>query len=244
MIAALPMYDRPETAEANNRFWEATRDHLGYGPDRLTRGRDLWDIWQSPDLVLAQTCGLPYRSSLHGRVKLVGTPDYRLYGCQPGYYNSVIVAHRSRSGEPLSALDGAQMAFNDPLSQSGWAAPHQYFGDNALRIGTRLETGSHVESARFVADGLAEFAAIDALTWELIRRYEEYAADLIEIDRTTPTPALPFITAHKRDPMPLANALSRAIFDLSPADRDLLFLQDIVDLRSTAYLAVPIPPAP
>lgn len=244
MIAALPMYDRPETAEANNRLWEAVRDHLGYGPDRLTRGRDVWDIWQSPDLVLSQTCGLPYRSKLHGRVKLVGTPDYRLYGCQPGYYNSVIVAHRSRAGDPLDSFDGATMAFNDPLSQSGWAAPYHYFADNNLRIGDLRETGSHVESGRSVADGFTDFAALDALSWEMIRRHEEYAADLIEIDRTTPTPALPFITAHKRDPLPLANALSRAIFDLSPADRDVLHLHDIVDIRQTAYLSVPIPPAP
>ncbi len=244
MIAALPMYDRPETAEANNRLWEAVRDPLGYGPDRLTRGHDLWDIWQSPDLVLAQTCGLPYRSRLHGRVKLVGTPDYRLYGCPPGYYNSVIVAHRSRAGEPLSNLDGAGMAFNDPLSQSGWAAPYQHFAENGLRIGELRESGSHVESGRSVADGFSDFAALDALSWEMIRRYEDFAADLIEVDRTAPTPALPFITAHKRDPMPLANAFSRAIFDLSPADRDVLFLQDILDIRQTAYLAIPIPPAP
>jgi hypothetical protein len=64
MIAALPMYDRPETAGANDRFWESVRDHLGYGPMTLTRGRDHWDIWQSPDLVLAQTCGLPFRAKL------------------------------------------------------------------------------------------------------------------------------------------------------------------------------------
>jgi len=244
MIASLPMYDRPETAEANNRFWEATRDHLGFGPTTLTRGRDVWDMWQSPDLVLSQTCGLPYRAKLHGRVTLVGSPDYRLYGCQPGYYNSVIVAHRSRAGDPLDTFDNAKMAFNDPLSQSGWAAPYRHFSENGLRIGDVRETGSHVESGRSVADGFTDFAALDALSWEMIRRYEDFAADLIEIDRTEPTPALPFITARKRDPMPIANALSRAIFDLSPADRDILHLHDIIDIRHTAYLAVPIPPLP
>ena len=179
MIAALPMYDRPETVEANNRLWEAVRDHLGFGPAHLTRGRDLWDLWQAPDLILAQTCGLPYRSKLCGRVALVGAPDYRLYGCQPGYYNSVIVAHRSRAGDPLSALDGATMAYNDPLSQSGWAAPWQHFQEAGLRIGTLKETGAHQESARTVADGFADFAAIDALSWEMIRRYDEFAPDLI-----------------------------------------------------------------
>jgi hypothetical protein len=68
VIAALPMYDRPETRAATDRFWELTRDALSLrgidAPEALTRDRDPWDIWQAPDLVLAQTCGLPYRSGL------------------------------------------------------------------------------------------------------------------------------------------------------------------------------------
>ena len=65
MIAALPMYDRPETQDATDRFWALIRDRLRAGgipaPDHLTRDRDPWDIWTDPDLVLAQTCGLPSR---------------------------------------------------------------------------------------------------------------------------------------------------------------------------------------
>ena len=48
MIGALPMYDRIEVASANDRFWAAIHEALGYGPDTLTRDRDVWDIWQSP----------------------------------------------------------------------------------------------------------------------------------------------------------------------------------------------------
>jgi hypothetical protein len=81
MIAALPMYDRPEMRAANDRFWQAIRDRLGDGPPHLTRDRDPWDIWQAPDLLLAQTCGFPYRARLHGRIYLVGTPDYGVEGC-------------------------------------------------------------------------------------------------------------------------------------------------------------------
>ena len=95
MIAALPMYDRPETAAATDRYWGLIRDGLRAreieAPDDLTRTDDLWTLWQSPDLVLAQTCGLPFRARLHGQVQLVGTPDFGLPGCAPGYYNSVII---------------------------------------------------------------------------------------------------------------------------------------------------------
>ena len=74
MIAMLGMYDMPAIQPANDRFWQAIRAHLGHGPETLTRDRDYWEMWQSPDLLLGQTCGLPYRSRLHGRVARIATP--------------------------------------------------------------------------------------------------------------------------------------------------------------------------
>ncbi|MCX8955299.1 hypothetical protein OU790_17900, partial [Ruegeria sp. NA] len=73
MIAMLGMYDMPEVQAANDRFWGLIRAHLGYGPEQLTRDADVWQVWLDPELVLAQTCGMPYRTRLHGRVQLVGT---------------------------------------------------------------------------------------------------------------------------------------------------------------------------
>ncbi|MFN3646541.1 MAG: hypothetical protein ACK4S2_08505, partial [Gemmobacter sp.] len=70
MQASLPMYDRPEVQAANDRLWAGIRDRLRAAglaaPETLVRGRwPLWDHWTAPDLVLSQTCGLPYRSRLH-----------------------------------------------------------------------------------------------------------------------------------------------------------------------------------
>lgn len=244
MISCLSMYDRAETAQANNRFWSAIRTALGYGPASLTRDRDLWQVWQSPDLLLAQTCGFPYRAHLHEQVTLVATPDYGLPGCAPGHYNSVLVAHKSRSGARLEAFDNAHLAYNEPLSQSGWAAPVAHFADNGLRLGTRTQSGAHVASARLVAQGKADIAAVDALSWELICRYDPFAAELTEITRTAPTPALPFITAFARDPAPLQDAIAKAIHALSDADRAILNLHDLVSIPKEAYLAIPTPAAP
>ena len=103
MIAALPMYDRPETASANDRLWALIHEALGEGPKHLTREGDLWDIWTAPDLLLAQTCGLPYRARLHDRVTLVGTPDYGLPDLPAGYYQSVLIA-RADGPRDLDAL--------------------------------------------------------------------------------------------------------------------------------------------
>lgn len=244
MIACLSMYDRAQTAPANDRFWSAIRAALGTGPAQLTRDRDLWQVWQSPDLLLAQTCGFPFRAHLHSHVTLVGTPDYGLPGCPAGHYNSVLVAHVSRVGDSITTFQDAHLAYNEPLSQSGWAAPVAHFSSLGLRLGQCTQSGAHRESARLVAQGAADLAALDALSWELICRYDPFAAQLTEITRTSPTPALPFITALGRDPAPLRHAIEQAIHTLSDDDRATLRLCNLVNLPEAAYLAIATPPPP
>lgn len=244
MIAALPMYDRPELAGAHDAFWEAIRARLGYGPTTLSRGGDLWEIWRDPSLVLAQTCGLPFRAQLHGHVTLVATPDYALRDCPPGYYRSVFVARRGAGLHRLSELDGARLAFNDGLSQSGWAAPMAALENAGVTPGALLETGAHRASARAVAEGLADAAALDARSWEIIRAHDPFAAELEVFDDTPPTPGLPLITASGRDPAPLFDAVCAAIRDLSAEDRAALGLRGLVRIPVDAYLAQPIPAPP
>ena len=241
MIAALPMYDRPELRAETDALWASMRDALrGRGldaPDSLTRDRDIWDIWQSPDLVLAQTCGLPFRTRLAGRVRLVATPDYGLPGCPPGHYCSVILARSADLPAPL------RVAINDPLSQSGWAALHAWADARGLALGPVDVTGSHAASARAVANGEADLAAIDAQTWRLLVRHDG-ADPALEIARTPPTPGLPLITADAHDPARLRSALVAALAALPLATRDALYLRGFVQIDANRYLAIPIPPNP
>ncbi|MCR9113842.1 MAG: PhnD/SsuA/transferrin family substrate-binding protein [Rhodobacteraceae bacterium] len=244
MIASLPMYDRAEVQGATDRFWQAIRDDLGDAPDHLCRTGDIWDHWRAPDLVLSQTCGYPYRARLHGQVHLVGTPDYGLEGCGPGQYCSVFVARVDDArSDPCEFVDTV-FAYNEPLSQSGWAAPAQYAATRGYRFGTLLRTGGHALSARAVSEGRADLAALDALSWRMIRAHDPFAENLREIARTDPTPALPYITSASRDPAPLFAAITRAIDALSPQDRAALSLHGIVAIPAEAYLAVPNPPPP
>ncbi len=244
MIASLPMYDRAETAAANDALWDGIRSGLGHGPETLTRGGDLWDQWQSPDLAFSQTCGFPYRARLHGRVTLIGTPDYGLPGCPPGYYNSVFVARADDPRETLAGFTGAPFAFNEPLSQSGWAAPHTHAAGLGLTLTPALQSGGHLFSARAVAEGHADLAALDALSWKLMQRHDDFAGDLREITRTEPTPALPYIAALGAKRGALFAATTAAIDALDEAHRLALSLRGLVDIPAQDYLAVPTPPAP
>ncbi|UWQ76255.1 phosphate/phosphite/phosphonate ABC transporter substrate-binding protein [Leisingera sp. M658] len=244
MIAHLGMYDRPETAAANDRFWALIRAQLGRGPEQLTRGADFWEVWKSPELLLSQTCGCPYRTRLYGEVELVGTPDYGLPGCPAGYYNSVFIARGADAGRPLSAFAGRRFAYNEGLSQSGWAAPMVHLHDRSILPGALLETGGHSLSAQAVAEGRADFAALDALTWELVKTHDGFAEGLTEIERTEPTPTLPYITALDQDPQALFAAIEAAIRALDEDSKTLLHLKGLVQFAPSDYLAVPTPPGP
>ncbi|MEX0327292.1 MAG: phosphate/phosphite/phosphonate ABC transporter substrate-binding protein [Ruegeria sp.] len=243
MIAALGMYDMPATAQANDRFWSLTRSALGFGPERLTRDRDMWDVWTHPDLVLAQTCGMPYRTKLQGQVQLVGTPDYGLPGCPPGHYCSVFVARRTDQRDLSELIDGV-FGYNESLSQSGWAAPITHLAGQNLKPETLLETGGHANSAHAVANEQADVASLDALTWTMLQEHTKLGEQLREVARTPPTPTLPYITAPKQDPDRIAHAVRSAINELSDQDRRLLHLKDLTQIPTEKYLSVPNPPSP
>ena len=245
MIAFFGMYDMPHAAPANDRLWAAIRAELGFGPDHIDRSTDSWTAWQSPDLVLAQTCGLPYRARLFDQVHLVGTPDYGLRDCPQGYYYSYIVRRKGETRNMRELARSGTIAFNEPLSQSGWAAPVAYLANLGLRPVETMQTGAHLASARAVLAGHADYAAIDAITYLMWDHADpQVFAGLEAFTRTEPTPGLPFITSRAVDPKPIAAAVTRAISGLSAEDREILMLKGFVKIPEDTYRAIPIPPLP
>ncbi|MEL7151766.1 MAG: PhnD/SsuA/transferrin family substrate-binding protein [Pseudomonadota bacterium] len=240
MIATLPMYDRPEAAAAHDRFWALIRDHLGDAPDALTR--DAYH-WVNPDLLLSQTCSLPYRTGLQEDVRIVATPVHNL-PCDAGMYYSVVLVREDDPRDTLDAFAGARLAINSPVSQSGWAAIDELAHQGGIVFGSVFETGSHDASARAVADQRADLCAVDAVTWTMIERWDGFASNLRVLCQTQPTPALPYVTAIERDPRPLQEALLTAVQSLSPEDRDTLCLIDVTYIPPSFYVTLPIPPAP
>lgn len=250
MIASLPMYDWVEIAPATNRLWALVRDGLRAAgiaaPESLTRGAaDLWPQWTSPDLVFSQTCGFPFRARLHGKVTLIGTPDFGVDGCPPGYYRSVFIARANDRRGDLAAFDNAPFAYNEAMSQSGWAAPQTHAAGLGLRFPPVVQTGGHRFSARAVADGQADLAALDAVTWRLITRHDaSLASQLRVVGMTDPTPGLPYISAAGADAGLMFAVVAQAMADLPTPDRSALGLHGIIAIPAQSYLAVPTPPTP
>jgi len=241
MIASLPMYDRAETTAANDRFWQGIRQHLGHGPAALSRSGDPMQDWLDPALVLSQTCSLPFRSGLAPKVTLLGAFDYGVAGVPKGYYQSVVLARLGASRD-LSSYENRPVAVNMFSSQSGWAA----LCDVATTAKTTLRnikiSGAHRASAEMVASGAADLAAVDCVTWEMIKRWDDFANQLEIIAMSAPTPGLPLICGHAENAADLTRAIRMAIADLTPEDRQTLQVQGFIEIPAAAYLALPMPP--
>lgn len=246
MIASLMMYQRPQLVGAHDRFWKLIRAGLASrgidSPETLSQDADEFSVWTDPELVLSQTCGMPYRTWLHDKVALVGTPDYGLEGCPPGYYRSALVVRADDPRHDLTDFRDACFAYNQSFSQSGYAAPYWHTQPFGFWFETRLHTEQHLNSARAVAEGRADIAALDAVSWRLMERYETFAAELRVLDWTAPTPGLPLVTALKNESTTMFDAVEQAIAGLIEDDRLRLGLKGIRKIGAEHYLAVANPP--
>ena len=246
-LAALPMYDLPEVAEATDALWAGLARRLRDAgipavPDRLQRGADARAIWSSPDLLFAQTCGFPLMHEFDGRLTLIATPGYAVPGCEGPTYRSRIIV---RADDPRTAFPefaGSVAAINAEDSHSGfnilrWRVAQE---GRAPFFGKVERTGAHLASLAAVQQGRADLAAIDCVTFALLERHRPRALDGIRVLEDTPAaPALPFVTAARAAPRELRilrRALADALSDpeLAPA-REALLLSGIEELPLARY---------
>ncbi|WP_438955763.1 phosphate/phosphite/phosphonate ABC transporter substrate-binding protein [Cognatiyoonia sp.] len=245
MIASLPMYDRPSTAEAYDRLWAGIRDGLIArdipAPDTLKRSIRYRDTWARDDLLLGQICVMPLQQEFRNAITVIGAADYAIDGCAPGFFKSLMICRSDDGRSALEAFAGGQFACNAKHSFTGYYAPMELFAENGLQVTDPIITGSHDNSLRAVVSGDADFAAIDAHTFDLQHRDMAEARLVKVVAETKSAPGQSFITTKDRDPAPFFTALSDAIAGLSAKDQTILRLRGIIDLPRDAYdTAVPL----
>lgn len=245
MIASLMMYHRPELTTEIQQYWSLIREHLlkrGVdSPMNLSQNADELEVWNNEDLVLSQTCGMPYRTWLHDKVSLIGTPDFGLDACEPGFYRSAIVVHKDNPKAELTQYKHSRFAYNQTFSQSGYAAPYWHTTPLGFWFDKQMQTGGHLASAQAVAEKQVDIAALDAVTWRLIQQYEAFSSELRVLDWTTPTPGLPYIAAANANTAAIFSALQEAIASLPDMTREKLGIRSLVKIPKSAYLSIQNP---
>ncbi len=206
MIASLAMYPFGTVRPAFEQLWRSVRAHLHDGPTALS-----WDdppaVWQSPDLLVAHSCGWPLVTELAAQVAVVGTLDLDLPDAEGGMYRSALVA---RAGDDTWRSGPA--AVNDRASLSGAVSLLAVLGSMPM-----LLTGSHLASCAAVADGRASVASIDALSYHFIVAEQPELVDALTVVGHGPeVPCLPLITAYPDRVRELRAAFSAALADPAP----------------------------
>ena len=138
-------------------------------------------VLENEDLVLGQPCGFPYQKCLFDKVYHVTTPAYGLNACPKGYYKKVFFSHKEQKS--AEASEGI-FAFSEHLSQLGCTDPICHLEALDLCQNAICKTGRHANSVHTIVEKLADFAAIDAQTWRIIRAHNPMAKKLFVIRET------------------------------------------------------------
>jgi ABC-type phosphate/phosphonate transport system substrate-binding protein len=218
-IAILPMYDFPWIAAANDALWASIAARLGeagvQAPVSLTRGGDLAAHWRHPALIFGQTCGYPYVTALKDKVTLIATPEYSFPSCEDASHRSFIIRRVDDPRRSLSAFRGAVAALNAHDSNTGmnlFRATIAPIAGGQPFFSSIIVTGSHEASVIAVANGAADLASIDCVSFGLLARGRPELIERVAIVAESPTsPNLPFIASSRLPPSTIA-AVREALF--------------------------------
>jgi len=204
-VAALPMYDMPQLRQATDEFWHAISVRLQAAglkaPASLARTDDYLDLVRNPDLLLGQACGYPLVVQFKNAVEIVATPIYSSRGCEGFDHCSVFIVNAEAGHRTLRDLRGSTCAINGYDSNTGMnllRAAIAPIANGQLFFRSVTVTGAHRHSLEAVANGQADIAAIDCISFAHFQRFEpELTARVSTIGQSLRTPAPPFITAQK-----------------------------------------------
>ena len=247
-VASLGMYDPPALRAANDAWWAIlakalTRQGIAEVPDALFRGEHHSSAWTRPDLLLTQTCGYPLMHEYRDWLTSVAAPRYRVDGISKAEYHSVFIVPSDSSATSLEDLRGKRATFNDDQSQSGYNALRHAIAPLAREgrfFGEAFQSGGHAISAEKVANGEADIAAIDAVTFALLQKTVPEVTGRVRIlGRSKTVPSLPYAVAKGTSPERIAQvraALHEAVADPdSAAIREEILLDGFEDIDDKAY---------
>jgi phosphonate transport system substrate-binding protein len=118
----------------------------------------------------------------------------------PIYFADVIV-HQARNSNDFGALANKTFCYNDSGSNSGYRLIFQYLCQNKKPrpfFGQMIQSGSHQASIRWVADGLADCAAIDSTVLaQEFQNFPELMSQVKVIKSIGPSPMPPLVAANR-----------------------------------------------
>lgn len=213
-------------------------------------------LLRDPGLFFGHTCGYPLMKHLKERVTPFCVPVFDVPGTSGKLYSSRFIVAAGSTIEGLDECRGKVAAINATDSNSGVNLLR--YAIARLKPGTTffsgvIETGSHLHSLEAVAEGAADVAAIDCVSYQFIQdQWPALVEQVRSIGFSVKTCGLPFVlpqpVTSDVDPGLLVDNLNRALAHAPDTVRSRLHLlgfepvtledyQAIVDLETFAIEA-------
>ncbi len=154
------------------------------------------------NLLIGQTCGYPLVKFYRHDLVPLCVPVFRAIGCRDISYSSAIIVHADSTANSLDDCVGKTLVINGPDSNSGMnllrSEVMQLSPENPFFSST-LISGTHADSVRAVVEKHADIAAIDCITFALMRdAFPELVEKVRVIGYTAFTTGLPLVTPRTR----------------------------------------------
>lgn len=212
------------------------------------------DTYRSRAMLLGHTCGYPLLKKWQSSHDPVCVPIFDIPGCEGANYCSWFICARENPAISLDAFRGGRAAINSRNSNSGMNvlryAVSELIDRSTLPIrffGQVIITGGHAASLQAVAEGEADIAAIDAVSFHHLQRTQPAMCDRTRIiGPSISLPGLPFIShrpdsdefPHDQHSRSLPDALNRRLGNLDPVHADLLRITRFDPIRLRDYRSI------
>lgn len=210
-------------------------------------------LLRDPGLFLGHTCGYPLMKHLKDQVTPFCVPVFDVPGSDGKLYSSRFIVAANSTIEALDECRGKIAAMNAADSNSGMNVLRYAiakYNPSAAFFSRVVQTGGHLHSLEAVADGTADVAAIDCVSFQLIQdHWPELIDQVRSIGFSAKTSGLPFVlpksSIRDADLELLVDNLNQALANTPETIRNRLHLlrfepvvledyQSIVDLETFA----------
>ncbi len=155
------------------------------------------ELFRDPALWFGHTCGYPLMTRLLEHVRPFSVPLFDVPGCDGKLYSSRFIVAADSDIDSIAASRGRVAAINGPDSNSGMNVLRRAvaaLADGQPFFDRVVSTGRHLDSLRAVAEGAADIAAIDCVSFQLIADSEpELCARVRVIGDSVQTCGLPLV---------------------------------------------------
>jgi ABC-type phosphate/phosphonate transport system substrate-binding protein len=201
-------------------------------------------------LWFGHTCGYPLMTQLKDYVSPFCVPLFDVPGTDGRFYSSRIIVGADSDIDSIAASRGCVVVMNNPDSNSGMnvlrhavAGVFDSLSDSNGFFASVVTSGGHLHSLEAVANGSADIAAIDCVSYQLIADWRpQLCADIRIIGESVKTCGLPLVMTHAdiavADTKTMIENLNQALALCDEVVRDTLHLNGFAGVQLGDYRSI------